>query len=173
MEEISDALMYCHAQKVIHRDIKPENLLLGYRGELKIADFGWSVHAPSLRWMKPPPLIFPCKASLPLGRSLRPRWYTLHDCSCPHKATGNMLEDSGPYTCHSPSYDQHSSEQELWIICSRHKVHNFFFPLLFLTPSIVKFIPFRGSQNPRFGSDHGFGVTVFSWVRYTLFVIVF
>lgn len=50
MEEISDALMYCHEKKVIHRDIKPENLLLGFRGELKIADFGWSVHAPSLRF---------------------------------------------------------------------------------------------------------------------------
>lgn len=49
MEELSDALQYCHEQKVIHRDIKPENLLLGFRGELKIADFGWSVHAPSLR----------------------------------------------------------------------------------------------------------------------------
>ncbi|XP_076005183.1 aurora kinase B [Genypterus blacodes] len=49
MEEIADALLYCHEKKVIHRDIKPENLLLGYRGELKIADFGWSVHAPSLR----------------------------------------------------------------------------------------------------------------------------
>ncbi|KAJ8387893.1 hypothetical protein AAFF_G00149280 [Aldrovandia affinis] len=49
MEELSDALQYCHERKVIHRDIKPENLLLGLRGELKIADFGWSVHAPSLR----------------------------------------------------------------------------------------------------------------------------
>lgn len=49
MEELSDALMYCHKKKVIHRDIKPENLLLGLQGELKIADFGWSVHAPSLR----------------------------------------------------------------------------------------------------------------------------
>ncbi|KAI1902786.1 hypothetical protein AGOR_G00019590 [Albula goreensis] len=49
MEEMSDALQYCHERKVIHRDIKPENLLLGFRGELKIADFGWSVHAPSLR----------------------------------------------------------------------------------------------------------------------------
>ncbi|XP_018598094.1 aurora kinase B [Scleropages formosus] len=49
MEELSDALQYCHERKVIHRDIKPENLLLGFRGELKIADFGWSVHAPSLR----------------------------------------------------------------------------------------------------------------------------
>ncbi|MGH0174433.1 UNVERIFIED_CONTAM: hypothetical protein FKN15_072052 [Acipenser sinensis] len=44
--ELSDALLYCHSKKVIHRDIKPENLLLGASGELKIADFGWSVHAP-------------------------------------------------------------------------------------------------------------------------------
>ncbi|XP_048224967.1 uncharacterized protein LOC125368153 [Perognathus longimembris pacificus] len=49
MEELADALVYCHDQKVIHRDIKPENLLLGFRGEVKIADFGWSVHTPSLR----------------------------------------------------------------------------------------------------------------------------
>ncbi|XP_048374303.1 aurora kinase B [Sphaerodactylus townsendi] len=49
MEEMADALLYCHGKKVIHRDIKPENLLMGLKGELKIADFGWSVHAPSLR----------------------------------------------------------------------------------------------------------------------------
>ncbi|KAI1297270.1 Aurora kinase A-A [Halotydeus destructor] len=47
--QMIDALEYCHARKVIHRDIKPENILLGYFGELKIADFGWSVHAPSSR----------------------------------------------------------------------------------------------------------------------------
>ena len=45
--ELADALKYCHSKNVIHRDIKPENLLIGLRGELKIADFGWSVHAPS------------------------------------------------------------------------------------------------------------------------------
>ena len=49
--QLSSALTYCHSKKVIHRDIKPENLLLGLRGDLKIADFGWSVHAPSSRFV--------------------------------------------------------------------------------------------------------------------------
>ncbi|XP_071523717.1 aurora kinase-like [Panulirus ornatus] len=47
--QLANALKYCHTKKVIHRDIKPENLLLNLRGDLKIADFGWSVHAPSSR----------------------------------------------------------------------------------------------------------------------------
>lgn len=47
--QLADALKYCHSKKVIHRDIKPENLLLDVKGDLKIADFGWSVHAPSSR----------------------------------------------------------------------------------------------------------------------------
>ncbi|XP_069113488.1 aurora kinase C-like [Argopecten irradians] len=47
IHQLTSALLYCHSKKVIHRDIKPENLLLGNNGELKIADFGWSVHAPS------------------------------------------------------------------------------------------------------------------------------
>lgn len=46
---LARALMYCHKKHVIHRDIKPENLLVGLKGELKIADFGWSVHAPGAR----------------------------------------------------------------------------------------------------------------------------
>nr|KAF6470774.1 aurora kinase A [Molossus molossus] len=52
--ELANALSYCHSKRVIHRDIKPENLLLGSAGELKIADFGWSVHAPSSRLKRNP-----------------------------------------------------------------------------------------------------------------------
>lgn len=51
IRQLANALNYCHAKKVIHRDIKPENILIGGKGELKIADFGWSVHAPSSRYL--------------------------------------------------------------------------------------------------------------------------
>lgn len=46
---LAHALRYCHSKHVIHRDLKPENILVGLNGELKIADFGWSVHAPRNR----------------------------------------------------------------------------------------------------------------------------
>lgn len=47
--EICEALNFCHDNDVWHRDIKPENILIGYHGELKLADFGWSVHGESRR----------------------------------------------------------------------------------------------------------------------------
>lgn len=75
INDLSIALNYCHNKHVIHRDIKPENLLIGrgviidwpmlvsisiptylalfclylLQGDIKIADFGWSVHAPTSR----------------------------------------------------------------------------------------------------------------------------
>jgi len=47
--QMASALRYLHAKHVMHRDIKPENILVGLHGEIKISDFGWSVHAPNNR----------------------------------------------------------------------------------------------------------------------------
>lgn len=47
--QMAAALKYLHKKHVIHRDIKPENILVGIHGEIKISDFGWSVHAPNSR----------------------------------------------------------------------------------------------------------------------------
>ncbi|KAI6224496.1 Aurora kinase [Aphelenchoides fujianensis] len=47
--QVADALQYCHEKHVIHRDIKPENILIDAMGDLKIADFGWSVHSSNNR----------------------------------------------------------------------------------------------------------------------------
>ncbi|KAG8156849.1 hypothetical protein KVR01_013262 [Diaporthe batatas] len=47
--QMTSALLHLHRKNVIHRDIKPENILVGLRGEIKISDFGWSVHAPGKR----------------------------------------------------------------------------------------------------------------------------
>eukprot|EP00898_Chlorokybus_atmophyticus_P008647 jgi/Chlat1/8784/Chrsp90S08132 len=46
---VAQALIYCHSKHVIHRDLKPENLLIGLKGDVKLSDFGWAVHAPQNR----------------------------------------------------------------------------------------------------------------------------
>eukprot|EP01083_Nonionella_stella_P187204 687305_1 len=45
--QLTSALQYIHNKNVIHRDIKPENLLLDCWDNLKLCDFGWSVHCSS------------------------------------------------------------------------------------------------------------------------------
>lgn len=47
--QLVSALQYLHSRNVIHRDLKPENILIVANGQLKIADFGWSVWSPNER----------------------------------------------------------------------------------------------------------------------------
>ncbi|OQS06400.1 aurora kinase [Thraustotheca clavata] len=47
--QIASALQLMHRKHIIHRDLKPENILIDHNGDLKLADFGWSVHSSSSR----------------------------------------------------------------------------------------------------------------------------
>ena len=49
MSQLCLGFQYLHSKNVIHRDVKPENLLLARGDNIKMSDFGWSVHAPTKR----------------------------------------------------------------------------------------------------------------------------
>lgn len=42
--QILDGVIYIHSLDIVHRDIKLNNILFGYDGNLKICDFGNSIH---------------------------------------------------------------------------------------------------------------------------------
>jgi len=44
LKRVLAGLVYLHEKDIIHRDIKSDNILVSFQGDIKIVDFGFSVH---------------------------------------------------------------------------------------------------------------------------------
>ena len=96
--EATRGLEEIHAQGTVHRDLKPANLLLGRRGEVKIADFGIAL-PPNAEALTLPGIVIGTPPYMPPEQMLGQRLDARGDLFALGVVLYEMLAGAPPFAC--------------------------------------------------------------------------